>query len=105
LEKEKADLLAFSMGGCIAWKAMLSGMKIEKLTALSATRVRYEKERPESIIELHFGEMDPFIPGDVWFEEMKIQKRLYLGKNHDFYTEKDIATKLSKNLIELSKLH
>jgi len=40
LEKKECNILAFSIGGTIGWKAALSGLKIKNLYAVSSTRLR-----------------------------------------------------------------
>ena len=44
LNKEKGEIkiLAFSVGGTIAWKAALKGLKVSDLVAVSSNRLRYE---------------------------------------------------------------
>lgn len=44
LEKDRLTVLAFSIGGAIAWKACLKGLDVKKLYAISSTRLRYETE-------------------------------------------------------------
>ncbi|MEO8237445.1 MAG: alpha/beta hydrolase [Flavobacterium sp.] len=41
-EKEKVTILGFSIGGTIAWKAALKGLKVSHLIAVSSTRLRFE---------------------------------------------------------------
>lgn len=99
LKDIKTDLiLAFSIGGTIAWKAILGGMKIDKLIAVSSTRLRYEVKKPNCEIQLIYGKLDKNKPNKGWFEKMKIKENTIDG-NHDLYSEK------IKNISELIKVH
>lgn len=88
LEKKEVTILAFSIGGTIAWKAALNGLKVQKLIALSATRLRYETEKPNCDIDLYYGENDRFQPKKDWFNMMNIEPIFLENKEHDFYRMK-----------------
>jgi pimeloyl-ACP methyl ester carboxylesterase len=89
LEKNKIDILAFSIGGTIAWKAILKGLKVERLFAVSSTRLRYETEVPDCEIKLYFGEKDNWKPDEYWFEKHQITPEIIKNKSHQMYLEKD----------------
>jgi dienelactone hydrolase len=86
-EKEIVSILAFSIGGTIAWKAALSGLKVNRLTALSSTRLRYETETPNCEIKLIYGELDSNQPELEWFQNKKIKMNLIEKQGHTFYRE------------------
>jgi pimeloyl-ACP methyl ester carboxylesterase len=102
LKKEKGiiDILSFSIGGTIAWKAALRGLKIEKLYGVSATRLRYETERPDCFIKLFYGQEDRYKPGDEWFEKMTIEKNVIAKAGHQLYMEKEYSKKISFKIVE-----
>jgi hypothetical protein len=85
LEKEAVSVLAFSIGGTIAWKATLEGLCVNTIVALSATRLRYENEKPNCTIQLLYGANDSFRPTEKWFEEMNISPQILTNKTHNFY--------------------
>lgn len=85
IEKETVTILAFSVGGTIAWKAALRGLKVRQLIALSATRLRYETYKPNCNIQLFYGENDQFQPQQDWFKKMKIVPQIIKNTNHEFY--------------------
>jgi len=85
LENEKIDILAFSIGGTIAWKAALKGLVVGNLITLSATRLRYEIEKPICDLQLIYGENDIFKPNENWFKNMNISPVIIPNKTHDFY--------------------
>ncbi len=85
LEKKEVFVLAFSIGGTIAWKSALKGLLINTLIALSATRLRHENEKPHCNIQLIYGAEDSFQPNPEWFERMNITPQIIARKNHDFY--------------------
>lgn len=90
LEKEKGEVnvLAFSIGGTIAWKAILKGLKVNKLFAVSATRLRYETEKPNCKIHLFYGEKDEFKPNKKWFQQFEIEQKEIKNKGHEVYKDK-----------------
>lgn len=102
IESNVFAILGFSIGGTIAWKASLSGLKAEYLFVVSSTRLRYETEKPEvpTKIELFYGEKDTFKPDKKWFEQMKIKETLYLNEGHGLYLKKEIAEDICKTIIE-----
>lgn len=87
LEKEEVTILAFSIGGTIAWKAALKGLKAQKIIALSATRLRYETERPNCKIQLFYGRNDSFQPSKDWCKMMKIEPIILENEAHEFYQD------------------
>jgi hypothetical protein len=91
LEKGIIDILAFSIGGTIAWKAGLKGLKINNLIAISATRLRYETDKPNCNIKLYFGEKDVFKPLRNWFERLGIDINILENEGHDCYILKKAA--------------
>jgi len=87
-EPQKVNILAFSIGGTIAWKAGLKGLKINNLFAISSTRLRYETVKPNCNIELVFGEKDTFNPTAEWFKSMNIKPKIIKNAKHEMYKEK-----------------
>ncbi|WP_196888456.1 alpha/beta hydrolase [Aureivirga sp. CE67] len=96
LEKEKINILAFSIGGTIAWKFGLKGGKINNLTCLSSTRLRKEEFRPKGNIFLYYGEKDNFQPSKEWLEIMSLKYQIVQTEKHEFY--RDYARKLFDNV-------
>ena len=94
MEPGKVDILAFSMGGSIAWKAGLKGMHIGHLFAVSSTRLRLQTEKPDCRIQLFNGTDDPFHLKPSWFEKLKLDPPLMENGGHDFYTRHDVATRI-----------
>lgn len=84
-ESDALIILGFSIGGTIAWKACLSGLKAQYLFAVSSTRLRHETERPSMKIELLYGNNDYFKPDIHWFGQMKIEQSYYDNEGHDCY--------------------
>lgn len=85
LEKKKVNILAFSIGGTIAWKGALEDLKTDNLYAVSATRLRYELKKPISKIHLLYGLQDPFIPKSSWFHQMDVSTKIIKEGNHEIY--------------------
>jgi hypothetical protein len=99
-EKNQIDVLAFSIGGTIAWKATLKGLNVRKLFAVSSTRLRYENEIPNGIIKLYYGENDSNKPSDDWFGKYSIDFEIVKNKEHDFYTEKECITSICMEILK-----
>ncbi|OOG71850.1 alpha/beta hydrolase [Flavobacterium sp. A45] len=102
-EKNPIDILAFSIGGTIAWKSALKGLNFRNLFAVSSTRLRYEDKTPNGIIKLYYGENDSNIPNNDWFETLSIDFEIIKNMEHDFYTEIDCTTLICNEI--LKKIH
>ena len=98
LETDKVTVLGFSIGGTIAWKASLQGLKTTHLFTVSSTRLRYETEAPNCEIKLYFGENDPNNPIDKWFTDLKTSNTILQGQSHDFYKKEENASLISKEI-------
>ena len=88
LELEEVNVLAFSIGGAIAWKAALNGLIVKNLYAISATRLRYELDKPNCEINLIYGEHDSFKPSSEWYEKMNLSYNILNDVGHDLYSKK-----------------
>lgn len=99
-EKNQIDVLAFSIGGAIVWKAALKGLKVKKLFAVSSTRLRYEDKIPNGTIKLYYGENDCNKPSNDWFETHSIDFEIIKNKEHDFYTEKGSAISICNEILK-----
>ncbi|MBS7252840.1 alpha/beta hydrolase family protein [Flavobacterium branchiicola] len=86
-EKEEVVVLGFSIGGTIAWKAALKGLKVAQLVAVSSTRLRFETETPDCKVELYFGEKDLNKPNPQWFSDQKISAQIFDNQEHQLYQE------------------
>lgn len=102
-EKNQTDILAFSIGGTIAWKAALKRMNVRSLFAVSSTRLRYEVEIPNGAIKLYYGDNDSNKPKNNWFEKHAIDFEIIKNKEHDFYTEKECSALICNEI--LKKIH
>jgi pimeloyl-ACP methyl ester carboxylesterase len=102
-EKENIDVLGFSVGGLIAWKAALEGLKVRSLFALSSTRLRYEEKQPKCAINLFYAEKDKYKPSEEWFRKLNLEMNIYKEQEHSFYCNKEIASEVSKKIIEITK--
>lgn len=102
-EKNQIDILAFSIGGIISWKAALKGLNVRSLFAVSSTRLRYEVEIPNGTIKLYYGENDNNKPNNDWFEKDSIVFEIIKNKEHDFYTEKECTVSICNEI--LKKIH
>lgn len=98
-EKNQIDILAFSIGGTIAWKAALKGLDIRNLFAVSSTRLRFEEDIPNAVIKLYYGENDINKPSSNWFEKYAINFEIIKNKGHNFYTQKEYATSICNEIL------
>ena len=76
LEKEKTTILAFSVGGVIAWKYGLQTSNVNSLYAVSSTRLRKEIAKPNANIYLWYGANDLFKPKQEWFDGINIKPNI-----------------------------
>lgn len=100
IEKESIWILGFSVGGTIAWKAALKNLKVEKLYAISSTRLRYEKEKPNCDCNLFFGKDDRYSPSPIWAEDLGVNCQYLPAKGHECYEEDKVAMKICKIIIK-----
>ncbi|PJJ10621.1 hypothetical protein CLU83_4071 [Flavobacterium sp. 1] len=99
-EKNQIDILAFSIGGTIAWKAALKDLKVRNLLAVSSTRLRCEDKIPNGAIKLYYGENDSNIPNKNWLQTHSIDFEIIKNKEHDFYTEKEFADSICAEILK-----
>lgn len=98
VEKKECNILAFSIGGTIAWKAVLKGLNTKSIYAVSSTRLRYETEKPDCKIKLFFGEKDDFKPTPKWFEKFHLTNEIIEKGNHQIYIEKKHSIKICESM-------
>ena len=100
--KEKLDVnvLAFSVGGVIAWKAALRGLPIKKLYAISSTRLRYETVKPNCKCAVYFGEEDQYKPNVNWHANLSLDCNYIENSEHEMYKEEEFANSLCKKIIK-----
>jgi len=97
----EVDVLAFSIGGTIAWKANSLGLKVRNFYAVSATRLRYETEKPKSQIRLFYGGLDTYRPNEKWFENLEITDYcIFENEGHDIYQKSDIIQQICNQCLQ-----
>lgn len=99
IEKKNVDVLGFSIGGLIAWKAALEGLKVRSLFALSSTRLRYEENPPKCAINLYYAENDKYIPTTDWFKKLNIDVNIFQNQDHYFYSKEEISIEVCKKIL------
>jgi len=103
LEKNRIDVLAFSIGGVIAWRAQLNGLKVTNFYAISSTRLRCEVVKPNCNINLYFGDKDNYKPTSDWFDKIEIKPKIFKGKEHQLYSENDCINEICNDIKSLTK--
>lgn len=101
-EKEPGEIsiLAFSIGGIIAWKSMLAGISCTNFFAVSSTRLRKEIKKPTGFIQLFYGENDPYQPTEKWFNDVELDGIIFQNENHNFYQKKNVGKLISQKIIQ-----
>jgi len=99
LEKGKVAVLGFSIGGTIAWKAALKGLKVVNLIAVSSTRLRFETEAPNCKTKLYFGVKDLKIPNSKWFLDSKVSNHFFENQDHQLYLERKNVALICNNFL------
>ncbi len=102
-ETENLNILGFSIGGYIGWKACLAGINAQHLFAISSTRLRFETEKPPINCTLFYGENDAYKPDKSWFDKLNIKQNCYPNHGHDLYKNQTIAESICKQIIEQIK--
>lgn len=98
-EKEPCHVLAFSTGGTIAWKAGIQGLPLKSLTAISPTRIRFEKQAPDCEINLLYGECDEFKPGMKWGKKVGVDFTIVSNFGHELYSDEKIISDVCMDLL------
>lgn len=99
-EKNPVNILAFSIGGVIAWNFGLKTDNIKSLLCISSTRLRKETRRPKGRITLYFGENDEYQPSPEWIEYMQVAFNVLPNKSHQVYREMKLAKDLSDKILK-----
>lgn len=98
---QEVDILTFSIGGTIAWKANLAGLKVRNFYAISTTRLRYETEKPNSQITLVYGELDAYRPQPDWFKKLGISGyNIIKNEGHELYQKQTVIQQICKILLK-----
>ena len=92
-------VLAFSIGGTIAWKAALKGANILGLYAISATRLRYETTNLAFPVKLLYGEKDPYRPENQWFQNKNMEWQILPGEAHEVYTQAAFINQFKEDIL------
>lgn len=101
--KEKPKyILGFSIGGTIGWKATISGLNSKSLFAVSATRIRFETQKPKGILKTFFGKNDTFKPDLNWFKKLEIDNFEIPEETHEFYKKKEFAAQICNLILNTS---
>lgn len=98
LEKGRVNILAFSIGGIIAWKSEIQGLDIDKLYIVSSTRLRYETRKPSCYTKLFFGKNDTYKPSNYWLNKLKIKYKISENRSHNMYMKEDYAIELCEEI-------
>lgn len=99
LIKDEVYILAFSIGGTIAWKATLKGLRTTCLVAVSSTRLRLETVKPACAISLIYGELDTNKPSNDWFNLIKVSPVLIKMQEHSLYSQDEFTKEICDKLI------
>jgi len=103
INSNKLTVLAFSIGGTIAWKAALKGLKVDSLYLISSTRLRHETKKPNCRIHMMYGEYDTYKPEAKWFEKLNLDYEAIKEGEHEIYTSENIAKQISDRIIQDTK--
>lgn len=93
-------ILAFSVGGVIAWQAVIAGLDCPFFYAVSATRLRKQSEIFPVKGKLLYGAGDAFQPKEDW-----LSQQIYLESetrplcSHELYTKPETATDIVATLL------
>lgn len=99
-EKQEVNVMAFSVGGVIAWNAALQVLPVNKMYVISATRLRYETEKPDCKCSLYFGNEDRYKPSVDWHENIELDCNFIENGEHEMYREEEFAHSLCKRIIK-----
>ncbi len=98
LEKRPITILAFSIGGTIAWRTALKNASIKNLILVSATRLRLETKTPDCKTSLFYGKLDKFKPANHWLKN-HTNVTLIENAGHELYTDINKATLICTEIL------
>lgn len=101
LVEQETHILAFSIGGTIAWRFGLQTGMTRSLMAVSATRLRYEAAKPQAMIRLWYGEDDDYRPSRDWLNQMEIECEIVKSQGHLVYREPGFAETVASCLLSV----
>ena len=104
LEKQKITLLAFSVGGSIAWKYALETSNIDSIYCVSSTRLRKEIIKPSANIHLWYGANDFYKPNQKWFDKHEIVPNILDSMQHEMYKENECSKLVCNTILENNQL-
>ena len=73
---------------------------MKSLTAISANRIRLEDQKPNTRMNLVYGECDEFKPTQKWAEDMGINLNIVPNFGHTLYTDEKIISEVCLGLLE-----
>lgn len=82
---QEYDLLGMSVGGYIAWQVAMQSPTVGRVAAISATRLRYEEQRPNAKTLVIYGELDEYKPTASWLSAMEANIRPNMP--HELYKD------------------
>lgn len=102
LEKSKDEeiqiVIGFSVGGTVAWKYALNNPEVS-LHLISATRLRYETNKPSSEITLYFGRNEENGPMAEWFETMNLNPIVVENESHECYKSERVIERVCRRVL------
>lgn len=103
---DSVSVLGFSIGGTIAWQAALQGLNTTELWLVSATRLRYEMQKPNGTLNLFYGADDVYKPQEVWFKKLDLAPPVLFNKNgHEFYRNTLHAQLICSSILDFKTKH
>ena len=93
-------VLAFSIGGIIAWRACLKSNFCPELICVSSTRLRKETDKPKCDIQLYYGSEDDFRPNEDWADRMDLVMNIINKGHHEIYKEDYVIEKICKAILK-----
>jgi len=99
LEPKKVFILAFSVGGTIAWKAGIKGLNFHFLYAISANRLRHQTALLSGNLHLYFGAEDPYKPTQKWFDKIKPNYTIIENQGHTIYANAKFISRICKSIL------
>lgn len=87
-----------SIGGLIAWKAALKGLKVDCLITISSTRLRYETQKPACKVVNYFGLSDIYRPQADWLNKQDNLTTKLLTGGHEIYKNHSTLNKIFDDL-------
>jgi pimeloyl-ACP methyl ester carboxylesterase len=99
-EKKPCHYLTFCAGGTVVWNAVLQGLPIKSLYAISPIDLPLDAPKPDFPVRLLYGANDTALPSEEWAASKGVSLEVLPDYGHELYSDEMIIQKVCLSLLE-----